>query len=697
MSLVTDSAYLGAAFANITAGKFFRYINNTAAVQAVNFAGATAGTKTTASIFARITGGNATLQAVTAGTPSGAVPLNANTAFVQFYSENCTTTAASSTLQLSVPAGVTVEFLLNQFETSHATLASVLTTPIIVLGVAASRLGTTLKFTDALQRTPANDFTVYCELEATSESQQYGAQAYWHLYGDVNNGYLLGAGGGNTQALHKMVVGVQVDSVGKLFNIKRTTHVAAHFSGARGVELFVNGSVPNHPILQTDPITLGAAMVCSIGQYNANAFDNVYTGWVKNFRIYGGAQPQQVLRALTQRYTDVTFLGQRGIPIHDKNNAARIWSLRLNPVSNAYDAIEYSDDWGSTWFTWHVLINKASSDTLHMDSQGNFYYSQQAAGPTYDGLWRVDAVAKSELQVQVWGNWNYGTLVLDKNKTGKHNWYPWTWGEDASGRLFTASYYTTVTDGGAILYVSTNWGLTWTPFTGLATTYTTSKHIHSCHVNPADNSLWVTMGDLQRATSRNTDGLATMPVVVTNTPLGQAALDGPTGLTFTSEAVWTATDGGDFSPYQNYLSNSIGAAAFNTAWAVPVPMQSSPLYYARAAGDNEMWVLGWDETQASNRSGCLFMLTKKPGAGSPWSIAKAIYGLDTTSDGGMPFALAHNGNGVIPPACPYVFVQVRRTTAPNNPYPKDRTIARILRGSIAPGIPQTVRSMFREI
>lgn len=699
LALVTNATYLGAAFANITAGRYFQFVNNTGITQTVNFTGATAGTKTTASIFARITGGNAVMQAVTAGAPSGAVPLNANTLFDRFYSENCATTAASSTLQLSVPAGVTVEFLLNQFETSHATLQSVLTTPIIVLGATAARLGTTLTFTDALQRTPTNDFTVYCEIESMSEAQQYGAQAYWNLYKDVNNSYLLGAGGGNTQALHKMVAGVQVDSLGKLFNIKRTTAVAAHFSAARGVELFVNGSVPNHPILQTDPITLGAGMVCSIGQYYSNAFDNVLTGWVKNFRIYSGAQPQLVLRALTQQYNEITYLGQRGLPIHDKNNAARIWSLRYNAAILGYDAIEYSDNWGDTWATWVVLPStyKAAFPTLNMDSQGNFYYARQAASPEYDGLWRVDYASKAISQVIQWINYN--GVGYDK-QSGLHSYFPWTWGEDAAGVLYTASYYTVASNGGPIVYVSTDHGKTWTARTYLATTFyapaTPAKHIHSLHIDPNTNIAWVTMGDIARGTFKSTDTFSTF-TQVTNTPYSQTTLDGPTGLTFTSEAVWTTTDGGDLSPYQNVLMSSVGGATFTQSWLPPAPVQSAPLYYAHAAGDNEMWVLGWNETQSDLRAGCLFQLIKKPGVGSPWSIAKAIYALDTVADGGMPYMIAHGGNGIIPPSSPYIFVEFERTTSPNNPYPKSKTIARIARAPVSPTAPQTVRSVFRSV
>lgn len=324
-------------------------------------------------------------------------------------------------------------------------------------------------------------------------------------------------------------------------------------------------------------------------------------------------------------------LGARGLPFYDPNNAGRIWSLRYNSGATNYDAIEYSDDWGYNWTTWKELTNKSNYSTLAMDSNGNFYYAQSTA------LFKcaTDGTESTEI---TWG--------VAKEPW---SWYNWTWGEDAAGNLYTSAY-TLVGTGGQYIWKYN--GSSWSQISTLITDYPACRHVHSLHVNPYNDQLYVCWGDdaTTRGIGYSTDGGTTV------TKITESDTPGPTGLTFTSEGVWFTTDitGGAANKLKS-CSDDITAV---DRWTVPTFHQQAPLYYCRAIENdtNEIWLVGYNELGVDAANPAIWKLTKATGVASTWSAAKIFEGDDSFVNGASYYAIACGLNGIIPNV-PYIFIE----------------------------------------
>lgn len=343
----------------------------------------------------------------------------------------------------------------------------------------------------------------------------------------------------------------------------------------------------------------------------------------------------------------VESLGNIGTPVFDRNTEGRIWALSYNGTK--YDGIQYSDNYGTTWVSWTNWGNTYTlSPYLAMDISGNFYFS--SVSDPY--LYRCDASTKSITQVITWYP-NPGTPT-------SFAWYPWHWAEKDDGTIFTTAY-SNDSAGLAYIYKSTNSGVDWTRIDKLVTDYGANKHVHSLHCNPYNNKVYFSIGD-DAATEIfgvTTNDFSTVTAIGTGAPA-------MTGLTFTSEANWWVTDYAVGTRQEIVSSDD---ASGTVRYTFPNnPIGKTPLYYIRAVGDNEFWVIAVDDGASSTYLGSITKLTKTAGVGSAFTVQQVYTGDDPDINGRAVYTLSHNGRGVIPTWAKYIFFDaIRFQESPSGP------------------------------
>lgn len=341
----------------------------------------------------------------------------------------------------------------------------------------------------------------------------------------------------------------------------------------------------------------------------------------------------------------MTNLGKDlGLPTYDRKSTGRIWAFKKNTTSGLWE-IYYSDNYTRTWFFWaapSVQPNDTTGPYIHKDNQGNLYFQSG------QGFYRVDASTKATSKVIDFYNPPGNTT----------NTYPWSFTEDNDGYIFVGQY-SMANNGGQAIWKSTPGGTAFTRIDHLITMFPNGRHIHSIHANPYNGKLYIQMGDTDRAFVVSSDKLVTQPTVIGTANQPNV---GNTGLTFTSEAVYSGQD----SPgADNFIWRSSDDVEYVQAYTPPSQLIKSPMYYTTAVGDNEIWISIVDDQSAPNYNTGVTRLTKQPGLASPWTTDVLTYDEGPEYNRMNWYAIASNGQGVIPSHAPYVFIERREwLTAP---------------------------------
>jgi hypothetical protein len=354
----------------------------------------------------------------------------------------------------------------------------------------------------------------------------------------------------------------------------------------------------------------------------------------------------------------------------------RIWSIFA-------DAIQYSDNYGSTWISW-VDIDPALPvfsyrSMIFVDSAGNCYYnsSDESSGQKVGILVRVDAADKSSsvvIRYHVQGIPDVGATNIP---------YVLGWGitEDNAGNIYvgqygivsgTASpglgnmtYPDPTTLGVAYVWKSPSGGLAFTRFDMFARVPDgpAYRHMHVVKCNPFNDHLYMTMGDApggghsiefdQYDSKRfyvSVDGLMNI------TRLGQQG--GYTGMTFSKSAVLLGTD---------YNSNgifvSIDDASEESYYELPDWLLGSQVFGLHHFSESEVWV---SSAAPQGSPSTLYVLdqvrmvrTLVASSAGPDEVGEPVPPLVESDElPGVGFDLfADDGRGTLPSDCPFLFVR----------------------------------------
>jgi hypothetical protein len=326
------------------------------------------------------------------------------------------------------------------------------------------------------------------------------------------------------------------------------------------------------------------------------------------------------------------FTADIGLPFYDPTDDRKLWALGWDAANSRYGSLKFTEDYGRSWTTWISIPPYANSSTLAMDSAGNFYFAQST------GLYKVTRATQTIALVITWDA-----------AYNPHSWLSWAWGEDAAGNLYTSAY-TLVGTGGQFVWKCT--AGSWSKLTVLSDDYPNCRHVHSLHVNPYNDNIYVCWGDdvTTRGMGVSDDGFATV------TQITESTHPGPTGITFTSEAVWTTTDltGGTANELKSISDDTTSVIRYTAV----SPYAASPFYFCRAieGNPNEMWIVGYNELAAAT-SPVVMKLTKAAGVTSAWSVDLMYAGDNSYANGYSMYQIAAGLNGVIPATSPYVFVE----------------------------------------
>ena len=357
-------------------------------------------------------------------------------------------------------------------------------------------------------------------------------------------------------------------------------------------------------------------------------------GHIKNFTVWDTQLDDtflQVSTKTTDYSTQYTSIPGVGHPVYGYLTDT-IWALKK--VGATYTGIVYSYDWGATWNIWLDWGNNypTAQTTLAMDKVGNFYFS------TSSTLYRVNRQTKA-----------ITTAITYYPEGQSFSFMDWLWGFNVTtGRIFVGQY------GGNLapyIWTSTDDGANWSRIDVIKDTYAAIQHIHSIHVSPFDGSVYLSWGDdpTTRGLGVSTDNLATPPTVITD-----AAQNGPTVITFTSEAVYSGTD---VSGNANYIKSNDGSET-TARYTMIGAGRLAPFFGLRAVGDNELWGCTFDDQSLQTLIPSVFRMQKNVGITSAWKLDYKSFGNDPVATGTNYSYVAQDGTGVIPQNVPYVFVSV---------------------------------------
>lgn len=658
LARIDDAAQLNnSGLGNICPRYAVGYTNDTGSSQTITISGAVVASNSVAmQIYASVSGSPCELQ-LTGGL--GKVPLPISAKYLRTRSENITPVGAE-TMQIVVPAGATIKFVLNQLEQAAGTAGMGCSSPIVTAG--ASTAMQRVVYSMPAIGTPGlgvgvNDLSIYAEITTYSSFQTGNCQyiVFRPLAGGDNDNkiYITGAG----QFKKRVAAANSPSGNGRLvFQQGITQKILMRLSSLTGVDNWVNGGYG----MQKDPATTNVGLASdAVIQFGQDSGSGVYQGnfQIKNFKVIDKQLTDSECQTLTSldEFADVVDMPGRGTVFYGANG--RVWALGGTGVS--FNTIAYSDDFGDTWLNYATLPTETNSAFLHVSKAGHVFYLASGA-PT---LRRVSAVDKSD------------TAVLTFSPGGRAgNVYSWNFTEDNEGNLYTTLYaiepVSPSGNGNQYVYKCSyaNGGAseTWVRYDYLVTAFPTLRHIHSIVCSPWDNKIYVTMGDTPAA-SRKT--------IVTSNKFGnnfstavQAGAggdittitgfdtghDGATGLTFTSEGVVFSTDSSGSA--NTIYSLKYGDTVVRKVFPLQNPMHLSPLYYIRSISDNEFWATCVDEALSNTQCGYLAKFRKEAGIYSPLTYAKMLSVESLSITGVNYYEIGHNGRGFIPADNPYVFV-----------------------------------------
>ena len=379
--------------------------------------------------------------------------------------------------------------------------------------------------------------------------------------------------------------------------------------------------------------------------------------------VWGSNRPR--VRAATNFVKDLNTstlpegITKIGPPTYDPRAAykGRLWALGYVDADGFFKTICYSDDWGDTWVSAHATAWESLQPTIHITSDGHFVWS------TGRLLLRTSSAGVTSNE----GGWQPPEYDASTGQEGATGWsyIDWTWGEFADGDIVTATYATagnaTIVDAeenelsGQYFYISDDGGATWTTVDTLLDIYPpaqTTQHIHSLHVDPYTNKLWVLTGDGVNASVRYSEDKGTTwsdNIDTESSPIAN------TGLTFTSDGPWLSSD----RPLnQNYIQRFNGTN-FEHALDIPEPYGEEAIYFIRAVGDNEFWAIHYNQNAANHDT----WLIKFRRVNNTLEVDRPYRIATNALDGMNLFGLSHL-NGIIPEWSPYVFVYEQEKTGP---------------------------------
>ena len=630
---VDDTANLAlAGLENICTQYAFTYTNGTGSDVTITIDGASGNSNDGAiQLWGFSTGTACTMQLTGA---DGAIPIPLGTTYTRVRSEGFAQ-AGTEEFQIIVPPAATITWVLNQFETGDNTTEAGCTGPIVVAGSSETR--TLPQLSAVATNVPNIDYCIYLEITPNSYLQDTGKTYAFDIY--VNGSNRMRMYG--KAELDKIVSGSTDTARGKYaYQIGRTSSIIAQSSSTKGTVPVVDSWPPN-----TDAPTATDSLALSGGTiYLGRKSDGTqsFNGRIRNFRIINGDLSLDALRQITNNRSEINLIEGRGVPI--QKSGGELIALGGWDGTN-YTKIESSIDYGTTWTTRRYLDGETNQSPLNQDNAGNFYYS------TSNTLRRIDASYIEDNVVLIWDD-----ALLVSPLSRSWSYFSWAWGEDTEGNLYTAAY---TLDGlqGQIFYKTTDNGLTWVANTSLATQFTSERHIHSLHVNPADNRLYVSIGDdVSRRNLVSDADLSTWDGSTWDTIISTDA-SGATGLTFTSEATyWSSDIQGD----QNYLTRVVSDTLDTTVVKMPSNFHTTPVYYLRAQGDNKLWSVSYNETAIDTASGGLMLWEKLEGSTSEWKLSRILVPDDANFSSDNLYALGWNLEGCIAENAEYIFVE-RRT------------------------------------
>lgn len=634
-------------------GNVFYYSNTTTSSQTITITGTTGTVSSAAalSVFAYSTESRCTLQLTGA---VGAVPIpvmNPDLPYLRVRSESVVPGTTSDQLQIVVPAGSKVHFILQQLEIGESSTDADVTSPIIIVSRAATtrnvcQMSVSQSVTSII---PTNNSTICLEVTPTSQNQPLSY--IFDVYANAGADRIRLQGKGSAD---KTISSTTYTSNGRwTFQEGRTSKLAVRMSTNFLHGTFCDGSRPNtQPASSNVNVVSGiTSALIYVGRKQDGSTSSGFNGWIRNFEIIKENLSDDQVSDYTNNHADISYFYNIGVPLHDKNNPATIWALG-GYNGSAYSKIVRSDDYGKNFRDVVTLSVTTNQSALQRDKSGNFYYA------TSKTLRRITPDLKTDAVVI-----SFDTAMFVSPTTRNWSWFTWCWGEDIQGNLYTAGY---TLDGlqGQVFYKSSNSGSSWTANTTLASTYTSERHIHSLHVNPYDNRLYISIGDGASRNNFVTNAAldvwdsATF-VTLGTTTYGGGNAKGCTGITFTTEGVYFSSDG---VGSQNIITRNNAYSGDQLSFAMPTNFQITPLYYCRARGDNELWVTAVNESAVTNASGGLFKLIKDGGPTSQWRLARIVALDDVAYNGKAYYAIAHDGSGMIPKNTKFVFVQLYNHT-----------------------------------
>lgn len=640
VSVVTDPGLIGLSgiSAICQAGTIYSYTNSTGSDQTITIAGNAASTAVLAvSAFARSFGQGVAFLGLSDG--SGYTTIPNTERLIRVTSESITHTNSTDTVRILVQPSTTVQWVLNQLELGTAAAAGV-TSPIIVAGASATRSATIVSLPITNNNIlPVNNFTISAEFTPSTSHQDVGSANGCSLLGvyqasPLNRLVVRGI------FITKTLAGVDSDTnkVAVFLTKNKTFNFAIKQSSVDGVKAFYNGeSSYNYNNLPGDiTITSGTLL---IGIDNPSNTTRQFIGQVKNFKVFNTAIADEDLKELTAK-NSFSLLDNYGPTIFDNTNTNRVWALKKDTNGN-YSQIVWSDDFLETDNVFFNLPEVTAQPTLAQDPYGNFYY--QSNGTTI--LKRVDGQTKEV------------TDVITFFPTGRSwTWLQWHWGVDKAGNIYTCAYSLGLGDNHYVWY-STNKGVSFTRYDALTVQYPAGvgyRHIHSLHVNPVTNKLYVSFGDTVRGTvvTKASTGLL-LPNGVFATDwdvVTESTNPGPVGITFTNDTTILATDNVG-SP--NFIKHVTGTTATNV-YAFPKPIDLTPSYFIRAVGDLELWGCAYNETSATTGQSTLWVL-KREYVGAQWYLADVYQGYDTNKVGLDFYEICWDCYGTSPLESPFIF------------------------------------------
>ena len=389
----------------------------------------------------------------------------------------------------------------------------------------------------------------------------------------------------------------------------------------------------------------------------------------------------------------------------------RIWaawwssSATKNAAANA--EIRYSDDHGATWVLWAsipttsaapYLVGNADTEnpqrhagTLFLDSFGNVYYNCiTGSDPGVRGLGRVDATTKAVTKCFDYYVTSSQAAPTEFDTLAK----TWSWTVALDGTLYVGQYCMNYWNGegwayhglepkGHYVWKGNATGTSWERKSTFVNLEPAATHVHAIHVDPYRGTLWVQLGDLPWEVYYSNDGLATVTEV--SSPNDTMAF---TGLTFTSEYVYLGEDlyfGGGHNQCQLWRTpSSTVYSPLVVSHELPT-IHDVPIYYARAFGDDEIWITLVNDTYRSVSRSALVRLTKA-GSGA-WQSETVFQASGNTKETALwPWDISHNMRGIMPHDHPYVYV----TFVNADEAVAERGVYRVQRvATLPPGVPSS--------